>query len=102
MPTCYLSQSNLWKETAISCVQFVGGDGGDLGFHMFRSENDARRMTGSRETIRVPNVELLRVTYELESLMFPSNKKMIRSLSLEVSGTDRFPVIVVARCSSSG
>lgn len=90
------------KKQPFPCVQFVGGDGGDLGFHMFRSENDARRMTGSRETIQVPNVELLRVTYELESLMFPSNKKMIRSLSLEVSGTDRFPVIDVARCSSSG
>ncbi|THG13750.1 uncharacterized protein LOC114273899 [Camellia sinensis] len=90
------------KKQPFPCVQFVGGDAGDLGFHMFRSENDAQRMTGSRETIWVPNVELLRVTYELESLMFSSNKKMIRSLSLEVSGADRFPVIDVARCSSSG
>uniref|UniRef100_A0A5B7BR51 Putative zinc finger MYND domain-containing protein 15 n=1 Tax=Davidia involucrata TaxID=16924 RepID=A0A5B7BR51_DAVIN len=90
------------KKEPFPCIQFIGGDGGDLGFNMFRSENDARRMTDSRETIRVPNVELLRVTYELESLMFPSNRRMIRSLSLEVSGTDRFPVIDVARCTSSG
>ncbi|KAL6992750.1 hypothetical protein U1Q18_010865 [Sarracenia purpurea var. burkii] len=90
------------RKQPFPCVQFIGGDGGDLGFHMFRSENDAKRMTGSRETIRIPNVELLRVTYELDSLVFPSNKRMIRSLSLELSGNDRFPVIDVARCSSSG
>lgn len=90
------------KKQPFSCAQFIGGDGGDIGFNMFRSENDAKKMTGSRETIRVPNVELLRVTYERESLMFPSNRKMIKSLSLEASGTDRFPVIDVARCTSSG
>lgn len=90
------------KKQLFPCVQFIGGDGGDIGFNMFRSENDAKKMTGSRETIRVPNVELLRVTYERESLMFPSNRKMIKSLSLEASGTDRFPVIDVARCTSSG
>lgn len=89
------------KKQPFSCAQFIGGDGGDVGFNMFRSENDAKKMTGSRETIRVPNVELLRVTYERESLMFPSNMKMIKSLSLETSGTDRFPVIDVARCTSS-
>jgi hypothetical protein len=90
------------KKQPFSCAQFIGGDGGDIGFNMFRSENDAKKMTGPRETIRVPNVELLRVTYERESLMFPSNRKMIKSLSLEASGTDRFPVIDVARCTSSG
>jgi hypothetical protein len=89
------------KKQPFPCAQFIGGDGGDVGFNMFRSENDAKKMTGSRETIRVPNVELLRVTYERESLMFPSNMKMIKSLSLETSGTDRFPVIDVARCTSS-
>lgn len=90
------------KKQPFPCVQFIGGDGGDLGFIMFRSENNARRMTSSRETIRVPNVEVLRVTYELESIIFPSNQRMIRSLSLEASGTDRFPAIDVARCMSSG
>ncbi|XP_052202029.1 uncharacterized protein LOC127807880 [Diospyros lotus] len=90
------------KKQPFPCIQFIGGDGGDLGFNMFRSENDARRMAGSRETIRVPNVQVLRVTYELEQLMFPSNKRMIKSLPLEVSGTDRFPVIDVARCTPSG
>ncbi|KAF8409549.1 hypothetical protein HHK36_005627 [Tetracentron sinense] len=90
------------KKQPFPCVQFIGGEGGDLGFNMFRSENDAQRMTGSRETIRVPNVELLRVTYESELLTFPSNHRMIRSLSLEASGTDRFPVIDVARCTSTG
>ncbi|XAR65632.1 hypothetical protein NMG60_11009805 [Bertholletia excelsa] len=90
------------KKQPFPCIQFIGGDGGDLGFHLFRSENDAQKMTGSRETIRVPNVELLRLTYELESVMFPSNKKIIKSFSLEVSGTNRFPVIDVARCTQSG
>ena len=90
------------KKQPFPCVQFVGGDGGDIGFYMFRSENDAKKMSGSRETIHVPNVELLRVTYEREYLMFPSNRKMIKSLSLEVSGTDRFPVFDVARCMPAG
>ncbi|KAK6932334.1 Zinc finger, MYND-type [Dillenia turbinata] len=90
------------KKQPFPCIQFIGGDGGDVGFHMFRSDIDAQRMTGSRETIRFPNVELLRVTYEPESLMLPSNKRMIRSLSLEVSGTDRYPVIDVARCMPEG
>ena len=55
---------------------------------MFGSENYAKKMIGSKETIQVSNVELLRVTYELETLMFPFNHKMIKSLSLEVSGND--------------
>ncbi|MCD7453231.1 hypothetical protein HAX54_020174 [Datura stramonium] len=42
-------------------------------------------MTGPRETIRVPNVEVLRVTYELDSVMLPSNKRFVMSLALEVS-----------------
>uniref|UniRef100_A0A2P2KIH3 MYND-type domain-containing protein n=1 Tax=Rhizophora mucronata TaxID=61149 RepID=A0A2P2KIH3_RHIMU len=90
------------KKQLFPCVQFIGGDGGDVGFHMFRSENDAKKMTGSRETIRVPDVELLRVTYEPESLIFPSNRKMIKILSLEVSGADKYPVIDVACSISSG
>lgn len=90
------------KKQPFPCVQFIGGDGGDRGVYMFRCENDAKKMTGSRETIRAPNVELLRVTFEPESLMFPSNQKMIKSLSLEASGADHFPVIDVARCTSSG
>lgn len=91
------------KRQPFPCVQFIGGDGGDLGFTMFRSETDALRMTGSRETIRVPNVELLRVTFEAESLMVPANRRMIKTLGLEPSGGDnQFPSIDVARCNSSG
>ncbi|MCD7458343.1 hypothetical protein HAX54_037958, partial [Datura stramonium] len=45
------------KKQLFSCIQFIGGDGGDIGLYMFRSENDAKKMTGPRETIRVPNVE---------------------------------------------
>lgn len=90
------------RKQPFPCIQFIGGDGGDIGVYMFRSEDDARKMTSYRETIRVPNIELLRVTYEAESLMFPSHRKMIHSLSLEVSGTDRYPVIDVARCAASG
>lgn len=90
------------RKQPFPCIQFIGGDGGDLGIHMFRSQDDANKTTGSRETIRVPNVELLRVTYEVESLMFLSNKRMIKSLALEKSGEDRFPVFDVVRCTSSG
>lgn len=90
------------KKQPYPCVQFIGGDGGDVGFYMFRSENDAKKMTGPRETVHVPDVELLRVTFEVESLMFPSNRKMIKTLALEASGTDRFPVIDVARCMPAG
>ncbi|KAL3522019.1 hypothetical protein ACH5RR_014853 [Cinchona calisaya] len=90
------------RKQPFPCIQFIGGDGGDIGVYMFRSQDDARKMTGSRKTIRVPNVELLRVTYELESIMFPSYKRMIKSLSLEVSGTDRFPVIDITCCTTSG
>ncbi|XP_077221234.1 zinc finger MYND domain protein [Tasmannia lanceolata] len=90
------------KKQPFPCVQFIGGEGGDLGFNMFRSEPDAKRMTGSRETNRVPNVELFRVTFQTESLMFSSNRRMIRSLSLENSSSDRFPVLDVARCTSTG
>ncbi|WOG85317.1 hypothetical protein DCAR_0104505 [Daucus carota subsp. sativus] len=90
------------KKQPFPCIQFIGGDGGDLGFHMFRSESDAVRMTGSRETIRVPNVEVFRVTYMEEALIVPSQRRMIKSLALEISGDNRFPVIDVARCTSAG
>ncbi|OWM86355.1 zinc finger MYND domain-containing protein 15 [Punica granatum] len=90
------------KKQPFPCVQFIGGDGGDLGLHLFRSESDAKKMTGPRETLHIPNVDVLRVTYETESLMFPSNRRMIKSLGLEASGTDRFPVIDVARFGPSG
>ncbi|XP_017698852.1 zinc finger MYND domain-containing protein 15 [Phoenix dactylifera] len=90
------------KKQLFPCAQFIGGDGGDLGFHLFKSEQDAQKMTGVRETIRVPNVELLRVIFQPESLLFPSNKRMVRSLSLEASGPGRFPVVDVARCTSTG
>lgn len=90
------------RKQSFPCIQFIGGDGGDIGVYMFRSLDDAKKMTGSRETIRVPNIELLRLTYEVESIMSPSNKRMMKSLALEASGTDRFPVIDIARCTSSG
>ncbi|XP_068668334.1 uncharacterized protein [Aristolochia californica] len=92
------------KKQPFLCAQFIGGDGGDLGFIMFRSQQDAERVMppGSRVTLRVPNVEVLRVTYEPESLICSSNRQMIRSLSLESSGTDRYPSIDVARCTSTG
>ncbi|EOA18368.1 hypothetical protein CARUB_v10006889mg, partial [Capsella rubella] len=90
------------KRQPFQCVQFIGGDGGDIGVYMYRSTSYALKMTDdSWEMARVPNVEVLRVTYELESLMLPSNKRMVKSLSLQVSGTDRFPVIDVARCTTS-
>lgn len=89
------------KRQPFPCAQLVGGDGGDLGLHMFRSEHDAQKMTGFRETNHLSNMELFRVVFETEPLMPPSNKRMIRSLSLESSGSDRFPVIDVARCASA-
>nr|CAD1819237.1 unnamed protein product [Ananas comosus var. bracteatus] len=72
---------------ALPCAHFVGGDGGDLGLHLFRSETDALRIAGARDTKLLPNSELFRVIYQTHSLLSPSNKKMIASLSLESSGT---------------
>ncbi|KAK1368367.1 Zinc finger MYND domain-containing protein 15 [Heracleum sosnowskyi] len=90
------------KKQPFPCLQFIGGDGGDLGFYMFRSESEAVKMTGLRETIRVPNVEVFRVTYMEGDLLLPSHRRMIKSLVLEVSGDGRFPVFDVARCTSTG
>uniref|UniRef100_A0A1J3DNU6 Uncharacterized protein n=1 Tax=Noccaea caerulescens TaxID=107243 RepID=A0A1J3DNU6_NOCCA len=91
------------KRQPFQCVQFTGGNGGDIAIYMYRSMNNALKMTDdSWEIARVPNVEVFRVTYEAESLMLPCNKRMVKSLSLEVSGADRFPVIDVARCTTSG
>ncbi|CAH8346045.1 unnamed protein product [Eruca vesicaria subsp. sativa] len=93
------------KRQPFQCVQFIGGDGGDIAIYMYRSMSYALKMTDDDdpwEMARVPNVEVLRVTYELESLMLPCNKRMVKSLSLEASGNDRFPVIDVARFMTSG
>lgn len=90
------------KKQPFPCCQLIGGDGGDLGLHLFRSESDALKMTSPRETLKVPNIEILRVIYEPEELMFLPNKRMVKSLNLEVSGEDRYPVVDVARCDSSG
>ncbi|KAH7662109.1 HIT/MYND zinc finger-like protein [Dioscorea alata] len=84
------------------CAQFIGADGGDLALHLFKSESDALKMTGLRETIRAPNIELLRVVFVSEPLLSSADKRMVRSLSLEPSGPDRFPVFDVARCTSTG
>ncbi|KAJ0983141.1 hypothetical protein J5N97_011396 [Dioscorea zingiberensis] len=90
------------KKQLFPCAQFIGGDGGDLALHFFKSEPDALKMTGLRETIRSPNTELLRVVFVPEPLLTSADKRMVRSLSLESSGTDRFPVFDVARCTSTG
>lgn len=90
------------KKQPFPVAQFIGGDGGDLGIHMFRSEADAQRTTGLAETKRVPSVELLRVVFTPMSLLFPPNKRMVQSLSLESSGPDQYPIIDVARFNSSG
>lgn len=90
------------KKQPFPCVQFLGGHGGDLALYLFRSENDAQKVTKQRETARVPNTEIMRVTYEQESLMFPSHRKMIKSLALEVSGTNYYPVFDVVYCTSDG
>lgn len=90
------------RKQPFPCVQFVGGDGGDLAIHLFRSPEDARKATGARETVRAANVELMRVTYEAEELMLPSNRRMVKSLGVDKSGEDRFPVFDVVRCAASG
>lgn len=90
------------RKQQFPCVQFIGGDGGDLAFYLFRSVNDAQKATKQRETVPVPNTEIMRVTFEQESLMFPSHRKLIKSLSLEVSGTEYFPVFDVVCCTSNG
>ncbi|CAN6452281.1 unnamed protein product [Victoria cruziana] len=90
------------RKQLFPCVQFLGGEGGNLGLNMFRSEQDAIKMTGSTGTIRIPNVDVLRVTFEPESLLFPANRRMIASLSLEASGSNLFPAIDVGRCTATG
>ncbi|ONK56463.1 uncharacterized protein A4U43_C10F8980 [Asparagus officinalis] len=90
------------KKQLYPIAHFVGGEGGDLGIHMFKSELDAQKTTGLRETNRVPNVEILRVVFTPQSLIFPSNKRMIHSLSLESSAVDQYPIVDVARFSSGG
>lgn len=90
------------KKQPFPCVQLIGGDGGDLAIYMFHSENDAQKATMPRETVPVPNTEIMRVTYEQKSLMFPSHRKMIKSLALEASGTEYFPVFDVICCRSNG
>lgn len=90
------------KKQPFPAVQFIGADGGDLGLLLFRSDSDARQLTGARETLRVPNSELLRVTFVPVLLLSASNRRMVRSLSLELAGPDRYPVIDVARITSTG
>lgn len=80
-------------------AQFVGGGGsGDLGINLFRSEQDALGMMGIRglgNMKSIPPKGLLRVTFGLESELSPINKKMIKSLGLEIAGLKAFPVIDV-------
>ncbi|KAJ4760746.1 Zinc finger MYND domain-containing protein 15 [Rhynchospora pubera] len=90
------------KKQTFPCAQFIGGDGGDLGLHLFKSEQDALKVSLPVETKHEPNVEILRVIFEKESLLSTANKRMVASLALEPSGTDRYPIIDVARGTSSG
>ncbi|KAI0527355.1 hypothetical protein KFK09_002955 [Dendrobium nobile] len=90
------------KKQPFPCAQFIGGDGGDLGFHMFKSDLDAQKMSGLSETSVPTDVELLRVMFMPESLLLPSTKRMIRSLSLDAETGDKFPIIDVARRTSTG
>lgn len=69
---------------------------------MFKSDLDAQKMTSFCETTVPPDVEILRVMFMPESLLLPSTKRMIKSLSLETASGDRFPVIDVARRTSAG
>ncbi|XP_057536720.1 uncharacterized protein LOC130814989 [Amaranthus tricolor] len=90
------------RKQLFPCVQTIGGDGGDVAFYLFRSVDDARNATKPRETVPVPNTEVMRVTFELENLMFPSHRKMVKFLALEVSGTECYPIFDVICCTSSG
>ncbi|KAJ3670439.1 hypothetical protein LUZ60_010763 [Juncus effusus] len=91
------------KRQLYPCAQFIGGDGGDLGIHLFKSEQDGLRVTGLMESKFVPNVEVLRVVFEKEALLFGVNKRMVCSLSLEGSGSEKYyPIVDVARCDSKG
>ncbi|KAK1309465.1 hypothetical protein QJS10_CPA09g01203 [Acorus calamus] len=68
------------KKQPFPVAQFIGGDGGDLAVHLYRSESDALKSTAPRATLRVPHVEVLRITFDAE----------------------RCPVFDVARCASNG
>ncbi|KAK8918663.1 hypothetical protein KSP39_PZI021455 [Platanthera zijinensis] len=90
------------KKQPFPCAQFIGRDGGDLGLHMFKSDLHAQKMSSLHETTVPSDTELLRVMFMPESLLLPSTKRMIKSLSLETASGDRFPVIDVARRTSAG
>ncbi|KAF3330056.1 hypothetical protein FCM35_KLT05387 [Carex littledalei] len=90
------------KKQLFTCAQFIGGDGGDLGLHLFKSEQDALKVSLPVETKPAPNVEILRIIFEKESLLYASNKRMVASLALEPSGIDWYLIIDVARGTSNG
>lgn len=70
----------------------------DHGIYFFRSEADARGMMGIHglgNTKSIPLKGLLRVTYGLEAELSPVNRKMIKTLGLEIAGAKAYPVIDV-------
>jgi hypothetical protein len=70
----------------------------DHAIYFFRSEADAQGMMGIHglgNMKSIPLKGLLRVTYGLEAELSPVNRKMIKTLGLEIAGAKAYPVIDV-------
>eukprot|EP00249_Psilotum_nudum_P022283 c28454_g1_i1 orf=312-2213(+) len=79
------------------CVQFAGGGGmGDLVVNLFRSEDDAVGMTGigsGGQVKMLPSKGLLRLAFVPEAELSAGNRKMIKSLGLDIAGPKAFPMV---------
>eukprot|EP00246_Nothoceros_aenigmaticus_P017865 TRINITY_DN902_c0_g1_i1.p1 TRINITY_DN902_c0_g1~~TRINITY_DN902_c0_g1_i1.p1 ORF type:complete len:628 (+),score=107.90 TRINITY_DN902_c0_g1_i1:335-2218(+) len=79
------------------CAQFVGGGGsGDCGINLYRTDADAAGMTGIRglgNMKAIPDKGLLRIAFGPEVELSSGNRKMIKTLGLEIAGLNAFPQI---------
>ncbi|BBN01197.1 zinc finger MYND domain-containing protein 15 [Marchantia polymorpha subsp. ruderalis] len=76
------------------CARFLGAGSKDLGVDLLRSEQDAVGPTG-KPTKAIPVNGLLRITFGGETDLFPTARRMIRSLGLEIAGPSAFPAVEV-------
>ncbi|KAG6543648.1 hypothetical protein Mapa_014831 [Marchantia paleacea] len=81
-----------------SYIQFIGAGVRDLGLNILRSEEDAVGLNGAKgqgNQKSVPQRGLLRITFGPEAELSPGNRKMIRTLGLEIAGPKAYPAIDV-------
>ncbi|KAG6555095.1 hypothetical protein Mapa_003130 [Marchantia paleacea] len=76
------------------CARFLGAGTKNLGVDLLRSERDAVGPTG-KPTKAIPASGLLRITFGAETDLFPSVRRMIWSLGLEIAGPSAYPAVEV-------